>query len=221
MINHISRFYLPSINGKNGHAHADKICRATHVISPDTHFGEYSACVKACVSVVTSQWVEQCLSVGWRYVERYYSPDAKNIFSGMIVAATHMPASRLGKIVGTFVWLYQICLTGKITPPTQHLLHYPLPVAPVPNMEGMVISISHYTGASREYLRRLIIAMGAKYTPKLTRNNTHLITARSDGRKYSAAIEWNIDVVNHFWIEVCYQRWKLLSVSHPVFTYFP
>ncbi|KAJ2556411.1 regulator of Ty1 Transposition [Coemansia sp. RSA 1933] len=428
MVNHIARFYFPtaSVEGGSG-AHKDA---ATHVISPDTHFGEYAACVKAGVCVVTSRWVDRCAMAGWQYVERYYSPDARKIFSGMVVAATHLPAadketllasvmalggqwrermrpdvthlvvmkeegpkyeyarkhpelgirpilphwfldtlnmlhpfpqepylfpnpprllgklsnadekplstengvnnvgsgsllavptadshtgsayelpkpesqflhgytvaictqlryslsegaisrltqrlteagatvaeprkipaqpenaeheelpeslvtewdpidillcqhrtgydyskaSRLGKIVGTFVWLYQIYLSGKMKAPTQCLLHYPLPVVPVPGMDRMVVSISHYTGAAREYIRRLVLAMGAECTPKLTRANTHLITARSDGRKYSAAIEWNIDVVNHFWIEMCYQRWKLLSVSHPIFTNFP
>ncbi|KAJ2859393.1 regulator of Ty1 Transposition [Coemansia erecta] len=422
MVNHVSRFYFPAPNVN------DKI---THVISPDTHFGEYSTCVKAGIYVVTGQWVDRCLMAGWRYVERYYSPDSKKIFSGMVVAATHLPAAdketllasvmalggqwrermrpdvthlvmmkedgpkydyvrkhpelgirpilphwfldtlnmlypfpqepylfpnpprllgklsnadgnassesgasamdidtrsplavptadthngsayelpkpasqflrgysvaictqlryslstgaiarltqrlveagatvaepreipppldnaeheelpeslvtdwdsvdillcqhragydyskatRLGKLVGTFVWLYQMYLSGKMTPPTKCLLHYPLPVVSVPGMDRMVVSISHYTGAAREYIRRLVIAMGAEHTPKLTRANTHLITARSDGRKYNAAIEWNIDVVNHFWIEMCYQRWKLLSVSHPVFTNFP
>ncbi|KAJ1773983.1 regulator of Ty1 Transposition [Coemansia sp. RSA 1813] len=428
MVNHVSRFYFPTADEKG-----DPVSKhiVTHVISPDTHFGEYSTCVKAGVCVVTNRWVDRCLMAGWRYVERYYSPDSKKIFSGMVVAATHLPAtdketllgsvmalggqwrermrpdvthlimmkedgpkyeyvkkhpelgikpilphwfmdtlnllhrfpqepymfpnpprllgklsntevktssengapgvdvdpksplavptadtnngsayelpkpispflrgytvaictqlryslstgaitrlmqrlveagaavaepraipplpentehedlpeslvtdwdsvdmvlcqhragydyskaSRLGKIVGTFVWLYQMYLTGRMTAPTQCLLHYPLPVVSVPGMDRMVVSISHYTGAAREYIRRLVVAMGAEYTPKLTRANTHLITARSDGRKYNAAIEWNVDVVNHFWIEMCYQRWKLLSVSHPIFTYFP
>ncbi|KAJ2592426.1 regulator of Ty1 Transposition [Coemansia sp. RSA 1804] len=433
MTNHIARFFMAATGkgGDNTTSEDDASKPVTHVISPDTHFGEYSACFKAGVCVVTSQWVDRCLSVGWRYVEKYYSADAKMIFSGMVVAATHLPAadketllasvmalggqwrermrsdvthlvmmkedgpkyefvkkhpelcikpilphwfldtlnllcrfpqepylfpnppkllgmvsiqdgqassgngasrmdvdaklplavptsdthngnayelpkppseflrgytvaistqlryslsagavtrltqrlleagavvsepretpsppektgheelpeslvadwnsidillcqhrtgydyskaSRLGKIVGTFVWLYQMYLTGRMTAPTRSLLHYPLPVVSVSGMDRMVVSISHYTGSAREYIRRLVVAMGAEYTPKLTRASTHLIAARSEGRKYSAAIEWNIDVINHCWVEMCYQRWKLLSVSHPIFTYFP
>ncbi|KAI8324945.1 BRCT domain-containing protein, partial [Martensiomyces pterosporus] len=220
MVNHIARFYLPlSTDKPNKDADEDQILRVTHIITPDTHFGEYAAACKAGVHVVTSQWVERSTKSGWQYVERYFSPEAQNIFSGMVVA--YSKASRLGKLVGTFVWLYQAYLSERIVPPTKRLLHYPVPTTPVPGMEHMVITVSHYTGASREYLRRLIIAMGAQYTPKMTRANTHLITAAQEGRKYTTAIDWNIDVVNHFWVEQCYQRWKLLSVSHPTFTYFP
>ncbi|KAJ2565913.1 regulator of Ty1 Transposition [Coemansia sp. RSA 1822] len=416
MASHISRFYMAA-----GYSTASQIRAATHVISPDTHFGEYAACVKAGVRVVTSLWAERSAAVGWQYVERYFSAAAQDIFSGMVIAATHMPvadkemllasvmalggqwrerlradvthyilmkdegskyefvkahpeygitpilphwfketlnllrrvpqdpytfpdppvlhgqvarsegkelgsksqqgslavpstdtqngnayeltkpktaflqgyavaintqlryslsdgaisrltqrlteagaevlepaetsresaqselpeslitdwervdilvcqhrsgyeyskASRLGKVIGTFVWLYQSFLTEKIVPPTQSLLHYPVPVTPVAKMDRMVITVSHYTGASRDYLQRLIVAMGAQYTPRMTRTTTHLITAMAEGRKYQAAIQWNVEIVNHLWVERCYQRWRLLSVSHPAFTHFP
>ncbi|KAJ2182287.1 regulator of Ty1 Transposition [Coemansia sp. RSA 551] len=416
MASHISRFYMAA-----GHSTASQIRAATHVISPDTHFGEYAACVKAGVRVVTSLWAERSAVVGWQYVERYFSAAAQDIFSGMVIAATHMPvadkemllasvmalggqwrerlradvthyilmkdegskyefvkahpeygitpilphwfketlnllrrvpqdpytfpdppvlhgqvarsegkeieakskqgslvvpstdtqngnayeltkpktaflqgyavaintqlryslsdgaisrltqrlteagaevlepakasrdsaqselpeslitdwervdilvcqhrsgyeyskASRLGKVIGTFVWLYQSFLTEKIVPPTQGLLHYPVPVTPVAKMDRMVITVSHYTGASRDYLQRLIVAMGAQYTPRMTRATTHLITAMAEGRKYQAAIQWDVEIVNHLWVERCYQRWRLLSVSHPAFTHFP
>ncbi|KAJ2822653.1 regulator of Ty1 Transposition, partial [Coemansia erecta] len=417
MVSHISRFYMA---GGQSTA-ASQIQRATHVISPDTHFGEYAACVKAGVRVVTSRWVERSAAVGWQYVERYFSAAAQDIFSGMVIAATQMPvadketllasvmalggqwreklrpdvthfilmkdegskyefvkkhpeygitpilphwfketlnllrcvpqdpyafpdppvlqgqvvrskgkepandgkleplavpsaethngsayelpkpktpflqgyvlaintqlryslsdgaiaqltqrlaeagaevlapaeqhgghaqhelpeslivdwdrvdillcqhrtgyeyskASRLGKVIGTFVWLYQAFLTERIAPPTQRLLHYPVPVTPVPKMDRMVVSISHYTGASRDYLQRLVVAMGAQYTPRMTRATTHLVTAMAEGRKYAAAIQWNAEIVNHLWVERCYRRWRLLSVSHPEFTHFP
>ncbi|KAJ2457900.1 regulator of Ty1 Transposition, partial [Coemansia sp. RSA 2337] len=417
MVSHISRFYLPSTGL---HSNGDVRC-VTHVISPNTHFGEYQACIKAGVYVVTSQWVERSLMSGLQYVEKFFSARPQDIFSGMVVTATHMPildkeslmssimalggqwrekirddvthlilmkdvgpkyefvnrkpelgirpllphwfketlnllhavplepylfpnppmlegklthsdganannaalavpstdthngsayelpkpsaafmrgytvaidtqlvyslsegafarlgqrlgeagatlaklrlgtagggvgsskanlpesvvadwdsvdillcqhrsgydyskASRLGKIVGTFVWLYQAFLSEQLTVPTQRLLHYPVPPAVVVGMERMVITISHYKGASREYLSRLITAMGARYTAKMSKDNTHLITATPGGRKYAAAVKWNVNVVNHLWVEKCYQRWKVLTVSHPNFTYFP
>ncbi|KAJ2492124.1 regulator of Ty1 Transposition [Coemansia sp. RSA 2050] len=417
MVNHISRFYLPPLAGSPSNGDVQYV---THVISPDTHFGEYHACVKAGVHVVTSLWAERSVMNGVHYIERYFSARSQDIFSGMVVAVTHMPAadketllasvmalggqwrekmradvthvvlmkdlgpkyeyvkqnpqlgirpllphwfketlnllhpvptepylfpnppmlegrlthsssdansaalavpsadthsgsayelpkpsvaflrgytvaidtqllyslsegafarlgqrlgeagatvskprhgaagsragssngnlpesviadwdsvdilvcqhrsgydyskaSRLGKIVGTFVWLYQAFLSEQLTAPTQRLLHYPVPPVPVAGMERMVISISHYRGASREYLIRLITALGAQYTAKMSKENTHLVTASPEGRKYTAALQWNVSVVNHLWIERCYQRWKLLTVSHPNFTYFP
>ncbi|KAJ2763808.1 regulator of Ty1 Transposition, partial [Coemansia nantahalensis] len=130
-------------------------------------------------------------------------------------------ASRLGKMVGTLVWLYQAFLNARLTAPTRRLLHYPAPTTAVPRMDRLKITVSHYTGGSRKYLQCLIVAMGAEYTPRMTRSTTHLVTACPEGRKYTTAMSWNIDVVNHFWVEQCFQRWKLLSVSHPTFTYFP
>ncbi|KAJ2746663.1 regulator of Ty1 Transposition [Coemansia sp. BCRC 34301] len=412
MARHISRFYF----GQSGLDKGSEQRRATHVITPDTHFGEYQACVKAGVHVVTRLWVERCLASGLQYVERYYSAHADDILSGIVVTATQMPkadretllasvmalggqwrekmradvthlvlmkdlgpkyeftlkhpelgirailphwfkeslnllrcvphepyvfpnppmlegrtaacdtssssskatlavpsgethngnayelpkpsvafmggyrvaidtqllcslsegayvrlerrlteagaivckplevdqsrgrvaesmvadwnsvdilvcqyrsgydyskASRLGKLVGTFAWLYQAFLSEQLTVPTLRLLHYPVPAVVVGGMDRMVITISHYTGASREYLVRLITALGARYTAKMTRDNTHLVTAQPEGRKYAAAVQWNVDIVNHLWVEQCYQRWKLLTVSHPNFTYFP
>ncbi|KAJ2238515.1 regulator of Ty1 Transposition, partial [Coemansia sp. RSA 455] len=87
MVSHISRFYLPSTGL---HSNGDVRC-ATHVISPNTHFGEYQACIKAGVYVVTSQWVERSLMSGLQYVEKFFSARPQDIFSGMVVTATHMP----------------------------------------------------------------------------------------------------------------------------------
>ncbi|KAJ2623741.1 regulator of Ty1 Transposition, partial [Coemansia sp. RSA 1694] len=402
----------------NGNGDSDGVQRVTHVISPDTHFGEYQACVKAGVHVVTRLWVERCLTSGVQYVERYFSAHADDIFSGMVVTVTQMPradrdtllasvmalggqwrekmrtdvthlvlmkdlgpkyefaqqhpelgirailphwfketlnllrcvphepylfpnppmlegrtsrdaaagraqlalplsgndnggayelpkptaafmrgytvavdtqllyslseaalarlgqrlaeagatvarpltaaaeasggrrllmaesavadwasvdilvcqhragydyckASRLGKLVGTLVWLYEAFLSERLSAPTRRLLHYPAPAVVVGGMDRMVVAVSHYTGAARQYLIRLITALGARYTAKLTRENTHLVTAQPEGRKYAAAVQWNVHVVNHLWVERCYQRWKLLTVTHPNFSYFP
>ncbi|KAJ2436349.1 regulator of Ty1 Transposition, partial [Coemansia sp. RSA 2424] len=97
MASHISRFYWAqggnsnrNSNG-NGDGDSDGVQRVTHVISPDTHFGEYQACVKAGVHVVTRLWVERCLLSGVQYVERYFSAHADDIFSGMVVTVTQMP----------------------------------------------------------------------------------------------------------------------------------
>ncbi|KAJ2368755.1 regulator of Ty1 Transposition, partial [Coemansia sp. RSA 2611] len=90
MVNHIARFHLPPSAGSP--SNGDVQC-ATHVISPDTHFGEYQACVKAGVHVVTSLWVERSVMSGLHYIERYFSARSQDIFSGMVVAVTHMPAA--------------------------------------------------------------------------------------------------------------------------------
>ncbi|KAJ2797694.1 regulator of Ty1 Transposition, partial [Coemansia guatemalensis] len=130
-------------------------------------------------------------------------------------------ASRLGKLVGTLVWMYQAFLTQQLTAPTRRLLHYPQPATAVERMDRVRVTVSHYSGSARRYLARLVTAMGAEYAPRMTRATTHLVTARAEGRKYAAALEWNVDVVNHQWVEQSFQRWRLLAASHPTFTYFP
>ncbi|KAJ1826072.1 regulator of Ty1 Transposition [Coemansia sp. RSA 2599] len=400
MVHHIARFHIApraanQQNQQNQSQQQDGVLGATHVISPDTHFGEYAACMRAGVRVVTAQWVERSAAFGCRYVERYFSASAHKIFSGMVVLATHMPvedkeqllasvmalggqwrermradvthvvmmrpagpihdfmqahsrlgirailphwfkesinllrcvpqepylfpdppvlqgrmhrhgspallpaasespggaydlpkprvpflsgysvaigsqirealsdggvaqlaqrlaeagarvclaiddwdavdillcqhrfgyeyskASRLGKMVCTMVWLYHAMLSGKLTSPTLRLLHYPVPLSAVPGMDRVVASVSGYTGAARQYICTLLLAMGARYTPHLSHENTHLVTMQVSGRKYELAIRANIQVVNHLWVEQCYQRWRMLAVAHPNFTYFP
>ncbi|KAJ2223271.1 regulator of Ty1 Transposition [Coemansia sp. RSA 485] len=396
MVHHIARFYIAPQSRAAGRQEQDGVLGATHVISPDTHFGEYSACVRAGVRVVTAQWVERSAAFGWRYVERYFSASAHRIFSGMVILATQMPledkerllasvmalggqwrermradvthvvmiqpvgkiydfiqsnprlgiraimphwfkesinllkcvpqepylfpdppvlqgmmvrlsaptllpaasespnssaydlpkprtpflsgysvavgsqirealsegavtqleqrlaeagarvclavdnwdaidillcqnrfgyeyskASRLGKMVCTLVWLYHAMLSGALTSPTLRLLHYPMPLSAVPGMENVVVSVSGYAGAARQYISTLVLAMGARYTPHLSHENTHLVTLQVSGRKYEMAIRANVHVVNHLWVEQCYQRWRLLAVAHPNFTYFP
>ncbi|KAJ1892261.1 regulator of Ty1 Transposition [Kickxella alabastrina] len=426
MASHISRFHLAWPKHRQEARRTDtEIRRATHVITPDTHFGEYAACLKAGVRVVTPQWVEQSVLSGWQYRERFFSASEKMLFSGMVVMVTQMPsadkkalltsivalggqwrdrlrpdvthlvlvqaegdkygyaqnnpqlnivsvlphwfqeslsvlyrvpitpyvfpnppvlrgemgikdepagtsalampvgaensgsggggayelpkprsafmagcvvaigtqlrhslsegavarltqrlteagacvcepraaqslqqdhgtqalleeslisdwedvdvlvcqhregyeyskAARLGKVIGTLVWLYQVFLTETLTAPTRRLLHYPLPPTAVPGMERLVVSVSNYTGAARDYIRMLVVAMGGRYTGQLTRANTTLVTACAQGAKYEAATRSStIDVVNHLWVEQCCRRWKMLSTSHPSFVHLP
>jgi len=75
------------------------------------------------------------------------------------------------------------------------LLHYPIPKKPIEGFSGHVtfiqspltfqsltsksqeITVTNYTGESREYLKKLITAMGAQFTPSMSGRNTVLIAA--------------------------------------------
>lgn len=61
----------------------------------------------------------------------------------------------------------------------------------------------------------MIINMGAQYTSQLTPDNTHLICAAAEGEKYRKAQEWNVNVVNHLWIEDCWQHWTMQALTRP------
>jgi hypothetical protein len=93
------------------------------------------------------------------------------------------------------------------------------------------MSITNYSGGARDYLKKLIRAMGAEVTTTMTSATTHLIAARSVikplyfwrsqlimqcltyskvGEKAARCDEWNIICVNHLYLEECFRAWRLL-----------
>jgi hypothetical protein len=82
-------------------------------------------------------------------------------------------------------------------------------------MSRLRISVTNYTSLSREIIKTMITNMGAQYTSQLTPDNTHLICAAAEGEKYRKAQEWNVNIVNHLWIEDCWQKWTLQALTKP------
>ncbi|GJJ74029.1 hypothetical protein EMPS_06387 [Entomortierella parvispora] len=135
-------------------------------------------------------------------------------------------ASKDGKIVATADWLLHVLQTGAISSPKASLLHYPIPNEPIAGMSSLIITVSNYTGSIREYLKRLVQATGATYKPNLTSQaspdpTTHIICGNASGDKYEKGQEWNVKIVNHLWIEDCFQRWSMQSETQHRYTMFP
>lgn len=133
----------------------------------------------------------------------------------------YIQAALQGIIIGNLTWLYWMYVYETWVNPELNLLHYPIVKTGLPEMHGMVITISNYQGESRQYLEKLIKALGATFTKNMTPNNTHLIIPCESGQKYLAALEWNIHIVNHLWLEETYAEWKLQNITTPRYTYFP
>ncbi|KAF7798222.1 hypothetical protein EIP86_009439 [Pleurotus ostreatoroseus] len=124
-------------------------------------------------------------------------------------------AYRLRKTIGTLPWLWYVRATGVLSRPTDQFLHYPIPRRPVENFSKHIVSITNYTGKDREYVKKLILAMGAEFTPTLN-------TLVSDsGTKMTKARSWNIPVVNHTWLEDCFVQWRDLSPANSKYLAFP
>ena len=85
----------------------------------------------------------------------------------------------------------------------------------------MKVTVSNYGGEARIYLENLIIAAGATFTKTMKADNTHLITARDNSEKCEAARDWNINMINHLWIEESYAKCELQSVTVSKYTHFP
>ncbi|EGN97163.1 hypothetical protein SERLA73DRAFT_161344 [Serpula lacrymans var. lacrymans S7.3] len=130
-------------------------------------------------------------------------------------------AARAGKTIGTLSWLFHVESSGTMSRPTDQLLHYPIPKRLIEGFASHEITITNYTGDSRDYLKRLISAMGAKFTPSMSTSNTIVIAAYISGNKTTKARSWSIPVVNHTWLEDCFVQWKNLTVGLEKYIVFP
>ncbi|KAI4116854.1 MAG: hypothetical protein LQ345_002796 [Seirophora villosa] len=135
--------------------------------------------------------------------------------------AEYRTASRAGKEVGNLTWLYYLTTHNTWTSPMRRLLHYPISQYGLPGFDKFRISLSNYNGEARVYLENLAIAAGGEFTKTMKEDNTHLITAHQHSEKCDAAREWNIDMVNHLWLEDSYAKWQIQTLSNPRYTYFP
>ncbi|KAJ7045600.1 BRCT domain-containing protein [Mycena alexandri] len=126
------------------------------------------------------------------------------------------------KIVGTLNWVFYVHATGVLSSPMDHLLHYPVRKIPVgDDFTRHKITVTNYTGEARDYLKRLIQVMGATFTPAMSGSNTVLIAAHMGGIKTTKALSWNIAVVNHFWLEDCFEKWRDTTLAIHKYIDFP
>ncbi|KAI9881030.1 MAG: hypothetical protein M1830_008912 [Pleopsidium flavum] len=130
-------------------------------------------------------------------------------------------ASRAGKDVGNLPWLYHLITHNAWTSPLRRLLHYPIARTGLPGFKGLRISLSNYNGEARVYLENLVQAAGGEFTKTMKQDNTHLITAHTVSEKCSAAKEWNVNMVNHIWLEESYAKWQIQSMTNARYTHFP
>lgn len=130
-------------------------------------------------------------------------------------------ASRAGCDVGNLAWLYHLITHNAWTSPLKRLLHYPIARNGLPGFKDFRISLSNYNGEARVYLENLAKAAGGEFTKTMKEDNTHLITAHTVSEKCEAAKEWNINMVNHLWLEESYAKWQIQSLANPRYTHFP
>ncbi|KAJ7178477.1 hypothetical protein C8R43DRAFT_1117863 [Mycena crocata] len=126
-----------------------------------------------------------------------------------------------GKAIGTINWVFYVHATGVLSSPMDQLLHYPTRKTPIKDFSKHEITVTNYTGEARDYIKRLISTMGARFTPNMTGTNTVLIAAHMGGIKTNKAQSWSIAVVNHTWLEDCFVQWRSLTPAVPKYIYFP
>ncbi|KAF7297862.1 hypothetical protein HMN09_01007000 [Mycena chlorophos] len=125
------------------------------------------------------------------------------------------------KTIGTLSWLLNVHMTRVLSSPLDQLLYFPHPENPVPGFDQHKISITNYAGDMRDYLKRLITLMGGTFTPGFGKSNTALIAAQNNGAKVQSAINFNVPVVNHIWLEDCFIQWKAVHLAAPKYVNYP
>ncbi|CAK5281580.1 unnamed protein product [Mycena citricolor] len=127
-----------------------------------------------------------------------------------------------GKIVGTLNWIFFVISTGTLTSPMDRFLHFPTRKTPLAeDFSKQVITITNFTGETRDYLKRLILSMGAKFTPNMGPINTLIVAAHLGGQKAARALSWSLPLVNQLWLEDCFAQWKYISPSIHKYIDFP
>lgn len=130
-------------------------------------------------------------------------------------------ASRAGRDVGNLPWLYYLITHNTWTSPLRRLLHYPIAREGLPGFKEFRISLSNYNGEARVYLENLAKAAGGAFTKTMKEDNTHLITAHTASEKCAAAQEWNVNMINHLWLEESYAKWEIQTLTDSRYTTFP
>ncbi|KAF9958739.1 hypothetical protein BGZ72_011038 [Mortierella alpina] len=169
---------------------------------------------------------EKIKEAGGLVVDEYSSDMVDIAICRFRSGAVYTNAYNDGKIIASIDWLFHVLRKGDLPSPKASLLHYPIPPRPIPGMSSFVITISNYTGAVREYLKRMILATGAIYRPTLSNKDapiptTHIICGNASGEKFEKGNDWNVKVVNHVWLEECFQTWALQSETKPRYSIFP
>ena len=171
-------------------------------------------------------------------VEEYAVEEVDVLVTRFREGSTYLRALQLHKTIGTLAWLFHVEYSGAFVSPTKHLLHFPVRPQKIPELVGKVrlcwetlherltfvqkITVSNYTGETREYLKVLITHMGAEFSKEMKRSDTFVVVACSKTPKTEKAHEWGVEIVNHLWLEDCYTEWRMVPFTNSRYTHsFP
>ncbi|CAE6476800.1 unnamed protein product [Rhizoctonia solani] len=142
----------------------------------------------------------------------------------------YIQATQCNLIIGTPAWILHISSTGAWSVPEEHLLHYPYPEEPARGFEDQMVTTTRYSGDARQYIKKVVVALGGRYTHHLTDMTTCVIAARLTPTPYQTltgldkipVARWHqIPVVNLLWLEDCFREWAKLPVNDQKYLSFP
>ncbi|CAE6425219.1 unnamed protein product [Rhizoctonia solani] len=142
----------------------------------------------------------------------------------------YIQATQCNLTIGTPAWITHISSTGAWSAPEEHLLHYPYPKEPARGFEDQMVTTTRYSGKAREYVKKMVVALGGRYTPHLTDMTTCVIAAHLTRTSYQLetgqdkipVAQWHqIPVVNPLWLEDCFREWAKVPVNDQKYLDFP
>ena len=77
----------------------------------------------------------------------------------------------------------------------------------------LLCSVTGFEEEDRQYVISTIVDNGGIYSGDLTRNVTHLIVNKPEGKKYAAALHWGVKPVSIEWLKDCAERGMILDES--------
>jgi hypothetical protein len=165
-------------------------------VSPDFRVAIEETVVNAGGIILPEERLRDCdiYVTPWREGKQYLRVSLPFVHLAIITDGAALQAVKHGKTIAALPWVNHVIKVNRLTAPKDNLLHYPYPRGGVPGIRECVssihdyrcialtsaqtISVTNYTGESRDYMKRLISAMGATFTTTLAREtNTHLIAA--------------------------------------------
>ncbi|RDD45037.1 PAX-interacting protein 1 [Trichoplax sp. H2] len=148
---------------------------------------------------IISIWKKAIAERGGETVDKY-SQKCTHILCYDRMSETYKLALRDGKKIATICWLNDVLRKEEIFTP-RDCMQIPVPSKYIIDAcKEMVIAVTGYTGKERDKVKMIINAIGANYTPHLSRKNTHLICKSPSGEKFFKAKEWRIFTVNCKWL---------------------
>lgn len=66
-------------------------------------------------------------------------------------------------VIGNLCWLRYVLTQSTLESPLQRILHFPLPVGPIPGFQNLHITATGYEQGALDYVKKLIRCCGATF----------------------------------------------------------
>ncbi|KAI8358399.1 hypothetical protein BD560DRAFT_196236 [Blakeslea trispora] len=173
--------------------------------------------------VMISVMTDRIRAAGGRSVPEYNRHLVTTVILKYRSSSEYKQAIKDRKIIASFWWLSNTLARSYCCSPLDSLLDYPVPKVGISDMKNCVMCVTGFKGVARVFINTLIVAAGARYSPELNSDTTHLICGGGLGRKYQQLTRYpQVVLVNHLWLEECYAQWRRLDpFSDRRYTYIP